>query len=62
MDKEVEKIWEGRGPDLHAAIEDAWHTAKKAGAGPGQFTVQAIAIEASNPIHSYVVVIGHGGG
>lgn len=62
MDDEVEAVWEGRGPDLHSALEDAWHTARKDGAEPGQFVVQAIAIEAGNPIHSYIVVIGAGGG
>lgn len=58
---DFEVVWEGRGQHLHDAIDDAWQNAKKEGAGPGTYVVQAIAIETENPIRAYVVVIGQGG-
>lgn len=44
-------------PDLKGAVEDAWEKAK-AGQGPERkrYTVK-IEIEASNPIHAYIVTI-----
>lgn len=51
-----DKSYEGRGGNLGAAFEDAWNTAKTNGAPPGLYSVE-IAIEASNPIHSYIVVL-----
>lgn len=53
--------YKGRGANLEAAFEDAWHHAKDEGAAPGTYTVQ-IEIEASNPIHSYIVIISPVGG
>ena len=50
--------WKGKAPSLEAAFEEAWATAKGAGEGAGTFVVQSIEIETSNPIHSYVVIIG----
>ncbi len=41
---------------LETAFDRAWEDAKAKGAQPGQYTVQ-IAIEAENPIHSYIVLI-----
>jgi hypothetical protein len=61
MDDYDEKAYEGRGGNLGAAFEDAWNTAKATGAPPGLYTVE-IAIEARNPIHSYIVVITPTGG
>ena len=61
MDDEYEQRWEGRGEHLHSAIEDAWNLAKRDGAEPGTYAVEAIAFEASNPIHSYIVIIGPNG-
>jgi hypothetical protein len=58
---EFEVVWEGRGPHLHDALDDAWQNAKRDGAEPGTYVVQAIAIETENPIRTYVVVIGGGG-
>jgi hypothetical protein len=50
--------WRGRGHDLEAAIWDAWENAKEQGAGGEKATYKVeIAIEASNPIHSYIVLI-----
>lgn len=43
---------------LHKAIERAWDDAKAKGGQPGRYTVHKIEIEASNPIHSYIVTIG----
>ena len=51
-----DKRYEGRGGNLGAAFEAAWNTAKENGAPPGLYTVE-IAIEASNPIHAYIVII-----
>jgi hypothetical protein len=48
--------WEGRGANLVAAFEDAWHQAERSGKS-GRFTVETIAFEASNPIHTYIIVI-----
>jgi hypothetical protein len=56
MDDYEGKSYEGRGGNLGAAFENAWNSAKGSGAEPGLYTVQ-IAIEASNPIHTYIVVI-----
>ena len=61
LEVDVERVWEGKGQHLHDAIDDAWNNAKREGAGPGTYVVQAIAIEAENPIRGYVVVIGPGG-
>jgi len=52
--------YQGEGPSLQAAFEDAWHKAKEHGGPPGKYTASKIAIEASNPIHSYIVIIKHG--
>jgi hypothetical protein len=60
LEVDVERVWEGKGVHLHDAINDAWFNAKKDGAGAGTYFVQSIAIEAENPIHGYVVVIGPG--
>jgi hypothetical protein len=57
MVDDSEQRWEGRGEHLHSAIEDAWNQAKRGGAEPGTYVVEAIAFEASNPIHSYIVII-----
>ena len=53
--------WKGKAPSLEAAFEEAWATAKGEGAEPGRFVVESIEIEAENPIHSYIVIIGPGG-
>jgi hypothetical protein len=53
--------WEGYGEHLQAALENAWEKAKEDEAKPGTYVVQTIAIEAENPIHGYIVVIGPGG-
>jgi hypothetical protein len=59
-DEDYEPLWEGRGQHLHDAIDDAWKQAKKDGAEPGTYVVQAIAIETENPIRTYIVIIGPG--
>jgi hypothetical protein len=56
MDDYENRSYEGKGGNLGAAFENAWCAAKENGAPPGLYTVE-IAIEASNPIHSYVVII-----
>lgn len=61
LEVDVERVWEGKGQHLHDAIDDAWNNAKKDRAEPGTYVVQAIAIEAENPIRGYIVVIGPGG-
>jgi hypothetical protein len=53
--------WNGRGPSLEAAFEDAWHQAKQSGQS-GRFIIDSIGFEASNPIHAYIVVIKHADG
>ena len=55
-----DKRYKGKGGNLGAAFENAWNTAKENGAPPGVYTVE-IAIEAENPIRSYIVVICPGG-
>jgi hypothetical protein len=52
--------WEGRGANLMAAFEDAWHQAERSGKS-GRFTIEKIAFEANNPIHTYIVVISWDG-
>ena len=56
--------WKGKseqpGASLQKAIEDAWEKAKGDGAPEGTYVVQKIEIEATNPIHAYVVIIGSG--
>ena len=52
--------WEGQGASIQAACEDAWHKAKEAGKS-GRFTVETTGFEASNPIHTYIVIITPGG-
>jgi hypothetical protein len=52
--------WTGRGANLVAAFEDAWHQAQRSGKS-GQFCVDKICFEADNPIHSYIVIIKQGG-
>lgn len=52
--------WEGQGASIQAACEDAWHQAKQAGKS-GRFTVETTGFEASNPIHTYIVVIAPSG-
>jgi hypothetical protein len=52
--------WSGRGANLEAAFEDAWHNAKNAGASPGTYKVE-ISIETTNPIHTYIVIISPSG-
>jgi hypothetical protein len=54
-------VWQGYGKHLQMAIENAWEKAKADGAESGTYVVQTIAIEAENPIHGYIVVIGPGG-
>ena len=61
IEVDVERVWEGKGMHLHDAIDDAWNNAKKDGAGPGRYVVEAIAFDAENPIRGYIVVIGPGG-
>lgn len=56
MDDYENTSYEGKGGNLGAAFENAWCAAKENGAPPGLYTVE-LAIEASNPIHSYVVII-----
>ena len=51
-----DRHFEGKGANLEAAFEAAWHEAKEDGAPPGRYTVE-IEIETSNPIHSYIVII-----
>jgi hypothetical protein len=60
-DKEFDPCWKGEGASLHAALDDAWETAKKDGADPGTYVVEEIAIETVNPIRSYIVIIRPGG-
>ncbi len=50
--------WKGRGHNLEAAVWHAWENAKKHGAGPekAEYKVE-VSIEASNPIHSYIVLL-----
>lgn len=56
MRDDDDKGYEGRGGNLGAAFENAWNSAKENGAPPGRYTVE-IAIEAENPIRSYIIVI-----
>jgi hypothetical protein len=56
MDDRDDKSHEGRGGNLGAAFENAWNSAKANGAQPGVYTVE-LAIEASNPIHTYIVIL-----
>jgi hypothetical protein len=60
MDDYDDKSYEGRGGNLGAAFENAWNSARENGAPPGVYSV-SIAIEAENPIRSYIVVITPGG-
>jgi hypothetical protein len=48
--------YEGRGTNLGAAFEHAWQNAKERGGPPGVYTVE-LAIEAENPITTYIVII-----
>jgi hypothetical protein len=58
MEDDYSARWEGRGADLHAALDDAWHNnALKAGAEPGRYVVESIEIEVENPIRTYIVII-----
>jgi hypothetical protein len=59
-DDDLTQSWEGRGQHLHDALDDAWNNAKKNGAEPGRYVVQYVAIEAENPIRTYIVIIGPG--
>jgi hypothetical protein len=52
-----ENVYQGQGEKLHDALDDAWNKAKAKGAQPGRYQVESIVVEASNPIHSYIVVI-----
>lgn len=61
VEVDVERVWEGKGVDLHSALEDAWQNAKGDKAPPGTYVVQGLAIETENPIRGYIVVIGPGG-
>jgi hypothetical protein len=53
-----DETWEGEGPTVEAAFENAWHHAKEKGARPGRFAARVVGVTAENPIHSYIVVIG----
>ena len=53
--------WEGRGASLEAACEDAWHQAKQSGKS-GRFKIEMTGFEASNPIHTYIIIISPEGG
>lgn len=59
-DYDDKPCYKGKGGNLGAAFENAWNTAKENGAPPGVYTVE-IAIEAENPIRSYIVIISPGG-
>jgi hypothetical protein len=48
--------WEGRGPRLHEALDDAWNKAKDK-TEVRKFKVKSIVIECENPITTYVVII-----
>ncbi|MGZ4333727.1 MAG: hypothetical protein ACXVRJ_05575 [Gaiellaceae bacterium] len=48
--------FEGRGADLHAALEDAWERAKGK-TDARTFKVESIVIEVENPIRTYIVII-----
>jgi hypothetical protein len=58
MEDYDDDVYEGSGPTLEAAFEDAWNHAKKNRAQPGTYPAKLIAIEAENPIHAYIVTIG----
>jgi hypothetical protein len=56
MNEAAEGSWEGRGPNLHAALEDAWGHAKDKTTAR-TFKVVSTVIECENPITAYIVVI-----
>ena len=49
--------FEGKGPKLKDAIEDAWAKAKKSPNSPGTFRVEEIRVTGTNPIHEYRVIL-----
>ena len=49
--------YQGEGPSLEAAFEDAWQKAKGNHEPPGRYTARLVAVEATNPIHTYIVEI-----
>ena len=57
MSDDRQDSWEpGKGTSVEAAAAHAWENARANGAGPGTYKLDVF-IEASNPIHSYIVVI-----
>ena len=49
--------FQGKGPKLRDAIEDAWRNAKKSPNSPDTFRVEEIRVTGSNPIHEYRVTL-----
>jgi hypothetical protein len=49
--------FEGRGPDLHAATQDAWRKAKQSPNSPNSFKIAEIRVTGTNPLHEYRVVL-----
>ncbi|HEY2208742.1 MAG TPA: hypothetical protein VGH26_05575 [Gaiellaceae bacterium] len=60
MEDYDDTVYEGSGPSLEAAFEDAWHSAKRNNAPPGRYKATVVGVDAENPIHSYIVTIGPG--
>jgi len=64
MASDAEPNWEpGSGNTVEEAAQDAWDKATKSSSPPAKERKKYkldIWIEASNPIHSYIVIIKHG--
>jgi hypothetical protein len=61
MSNDGQGPWEGEGPDIDSAIKNAWDNAKNSPSPPGpnrkRYKLKFF-IDASNPIHTYIVIIG----
>jgi hypothetical protein len=60
MDDNDGPPFEGSGPDLHAALTQAWHKAKDK-TEARTFTVDSVKIVCENPITTYIVIINPSG-
>jgi flavin-binding protein dodecin len=52
---------EGRGDDLHKAVEAAWEEAQASGHKAGWFRIDEIDVRAENPVQEYRVFLIPGG-
>jgi hypothetical protein len=64
MASDTQPDWEpGSGDTIEEAAQKAWENAKNSSSPPGHERKKYklhISIDASNPIHAYIVVIQHG--